>query len=216
MLRAGGEYRDSGHRGKAQVSSARFRTSISEDGNDRNRRDLKNTQLQPYSSYMNTLPHFTAFIASLPLVLSPQAFGLASDYGLGESISHPDTWPPRLVDLAKLPSRVAGYFINQDDYFAFTGDTAGFRACLDTCTGLAEFAPTTLHIHKGKGTFQPLDKVKKPLPCDWQLDVINQHWRAAKPNPTGPKYSLELHVWLDGAVDVTAIKLPPSMKTIKE
>jgi hypothetical protein len=48
------------------------------------------------------------------------------------------------------------------------------------------------------------------LPCDWQLDVINQHWRAAKPNPTGPKYSLELHVWLDGAVDVTAIKLPPT------
>ena len=165
---------------------------------------------------MNTLRHLTAFITSLLLVLSPQAFGLASDYRPGESISHPDTWPPRLVNLANLPSRVAGYFINQDDYFAFTGDTAAFRACLDTCIALSEFAPTTLHIHKGKGAFQPLDKDKKPLPCDWQLDVINQQWRAAQPNPTGPKYSFALHVWLDGAVDVAAIKLPPTLKIIKE
>ena len=165
---------------------------------------------------MNTLRHLTALVASLLLVFSPQAFGLASDYGPGESISHPDTWPPRLVDLAKLPSRVAGYFINQDDYFAFTGDTAGFQTCLDTCIALSEFGPTTLHIHKGKGAFQPLDKGKEPLPCDWQLDVINQQWRATEPNPKGPKYSLELHVWLDGAVDVAAIKLPLTINTIKE
>jgi len=165
---------------------------------------------------MNTLRHLTAFIASLLLILSPQAFGLASDYGPGESISHPDNWPPRLVELAKLPTRVAGYFINQDDYFAFKDDTAGFRACLDTCIALGEFASTTLHIHKGKGAFQPLAKDKKPLPCDWQLDVINQHWRATEPNPKGPMYSLELHVWLDGAVDLVTIKVPSTVKTIKE
>jgi hypothetical protein len=158
----------------------------------------------------------TAFIAFLLLVLSSQAFGLARDYGRGESISHPDTWPPRLVELAKLPSRVAGYFVNQDDYLAFQGDTAGFRMCLDTCLALGEFAPTTLHLHKGKGSFQPLDKDQKPLPCDWQLDVINQHWRAAEPKPKGPMYRFELLVWLDGAVDLATIKVPPIVKTIEE
>ena len=159
--------------------------------------------------------HLTAITAFLLLGLSPQVFGLAADWRTGQSVST-DAWPPRLINLVNLPSRFAGYFINQDDYFAFKGDTAGFRACLETCIALGEFAPTTLHIHKGNGFFQPLDKDKKPLPCDWQLDVINQHWRAAHPNPTGPEYSLELHVWLDGAVDVAAIKLPPTVKTLKE
>ena len=114
------------------------------------------------------------------------------------------------------PNSRRGSPVNQDDYFAFNGDTAGFRACLDTCIALGEFAPTTLHIHKGKGAFQPLDKDKKPLPCDWQLDVINRHWRAAEPNPKGPMYSLELHVWVVGSVDLAGIKVPSGVKTIRE
>ena len=150
------------------------------------------------------------------LVPSPPASGFAADYGPGESLSHPDAWPPRLVELAKLPSRVAGCFINQDDYLAFRGDTAGFRACLDTCAALGESAPTTLHIHKGKGSFQPLDNEKKPVPCDWRLEVINQHWRSGDPTPKGPMYRLELHVWLDGGVDFATVKVPPNVKTIQE
>ena len=163
--------------------------------------------------------HLTAFIASLLLVLSPTAFGLGGDhkdYVPGESISHPDNWPQRLVKLASLPSRVAGYYINSDDYLAFKGDTAGFQTFLGTCVALSEFAPTTLHIHKGKGSFHPLDKEKKAVPCDWQLDVINQEWHSTEPEPAGPKNRLELHVSLDGAVDVPAIKVPPCVKTIKE
>lgn len=165
---------------------------------------------------MNTHRHLYAFVASLLLALSPQAFGWGADYRPGESISHPDTWPPRLVELAKLPSRVGGYFVNQDDYLAFKGDTAGFRACLETCVALGEFAPTTLHIHRGQGAFQLLDQGKAPLPCDWQLDVINRHWRAAEANPKGPMYSLELHVWVDGSVDLAGIKVPSGVKTIDE
>lgn len=153
------------------------------------------------------------------LVPSPPAFGLGGDYkdyASGGSISHPDNWPPRLVELASLPSRVAGYYINSDDYLAFKGDTAGFQAFLGTCVALGEFAPTTLHIHKGKGSFQPLDKEKNAVPCDWQLDVINQEWRSTQPDPKGPMKRLELHVWLDGAVDLAAVKVPTAVKTIQE
>src|SRR6266702_815357 len=79
-------------------------------------------------SAMNSLQRLFGAIASILLVLSPDAFALGGDYEPGETLSHPGTWPPRLVALGKLPSRVAGYFVNQDDYIAFKGDTAGFRA----------------------------------------------------------------------------------------
>ena len=154
--------------------------------------------------------------ACLILAYSVSAFAIGGDYESGEAFSHPDTWPPRLVTLAKLPSRVAGYFVNQDDYLAFKGDTAGFRVCLETCAALREFAPTTLYVHKGKGSFQSLDKAKGRVPCDWQLDVINQSWRAREPNPKGPGYSMELHVWLKGSVDISAVEIPSNVKTIRE
>lgn len=164
-----------------------------------------------------TLPCLTAaLIASFLTVWSPQAFGMGGDYGEGKDISHPDTWPSRLVELAKLPLRVAGYFINQNDYLAFKGNTAQFQSCLDTCAAMAEFGSTTLRIHKGKGEFQPLHSEKKPVSCDWRLDVINQEWGADKPLPKGPKYTMELHVWLESAVDVAAIKVPAAVKTIRE
>ena len=155
-------------------------------------------------------------IACLLLAFSPRAFGWGADYNSVRDFGRPEGWPPRLVELVKLPSRVAGYFINSDDYFAFKGDTAAFREFLGVCVALADFAPATVHIHKGKGSFQPLDQAKKPIACDWQLDVINRHFRADKPNPTGPVYSLELHVWLDGVVDFGAIRVPPTMNVTKE
>jgi len=155
-------------------------------------------------------------VALLWLSLACGALAFAGEYGPGAAMSHPDTWPASLVDLAKQPARVGGYFVNQDDYLAFQGDTARFRAFLEACAALPEFGPTTLHFHKGRGTFQPLDKEKKPLPCEWQLDVINQHWRSQDPNPEGPMYSLELHVWLEGAVDLKAIHIPASVKTVRD
>ncbi len=156
------------------------------------------------------------FIACLLLAFSPRAFGWGADYDSAKGLGRPEGWPPQLVELVKLPSWVAGYFINSDDYFAFKGDTAAFKKFLGVCVALADFAPTTVHIHKGKGSFQPLDKDKKPVACDWQLDMINRHWRAGEANPEGRKYSFELHVWLEGAVDVGATQVPPCVKIIKE
>ena len=155
-------------------------------------------------------------IACLLLAFSPRAFGWGADYNSVKDFGRPEGWPPRLVELVKLPSRVAGYFINSDDYFAFKGDTAAFREFLGVCVALADFAPATVHIHKGKGSFQPLDQAKKPIACDWQLNVINRHWRAGEDDPEGQKYSFDLHVWLEGAVDFAAIQVPPCVKIIKE
>ena len=79
---------------------------------------------------MKTLHCLAAITASLLLTLSPKAHALGGDYVPGPAVWYPTTWPASLVDIAKHPSRVAGYFINQDEYFAFKGDTAGFQACL--------------------------------------------------------------------------------------
>jgi hypothetical protein len=165
---------------------------------------------------MKNLRQAVFSIACLLLALSPRAFGWGADYDSAKDFGRPEGWPPRLVELAKLPSRVAGYFVNSDDYFAFKGDTAEFRNFLGVCVALADFAPTTVHIHKDKGSFQSLDQAKKPLSCDWQLDVINRHWRAGEANSEGQKYSFELHVWSEGAVDFGAIQVPPCVKIIKE
>jgi hypothetical protein len=167
---------------------------------------------------MKTLHRLAVLTASLLLTLSPKAHALAGDYPPGPAVWYPTTWPASLVDIAKHPSRIAGYYINQDDYFAFKGDTAGFQACLASCVALADFGPTTLHIHKGKGSFQPLDAKKPAVACDWRVEVINQEWRraGAKEETKGPKYTLELHVWLEGGVDVASLKLPAKLKVVNE
>jgi hypothetical protein len=79
---------------KHKFPGARFRTSISEDGNDRNGRDLKNTQLQPYSSYNEHTPPFHRFHCISSACLVPTGFRSSLGLRAGESISHPDTWPP--------------------------------------------------------------------------------------------------------------------------
>jgi hypothetical protein len=165
---------------------------------------------------MILIRHLAAVSLSVLLAFSPQAFGLAADYGAGDQMSHPDSWPPGLLELARGPSRVAGYFINADDYLAFQGDTAGFQRCVDTCAALGEFGRTTLHIHQGKGAFQPLDKTRAAVPCDWQLDVINRQFRAATSEPVSPKYHLDLHVWLGGGVKLDAVKLPAGLEISKD
>ncbi len=159
-----------------------------------------------------------SFMLGAALLLAGVApvFGLAGDLPPGENFSHPDSWPPALLAMAKLPARVAGCFVNQDDYLAFRGDAAGFRACVETCLAIKEFGPTTLHLHQGAGHFLPLDRTKPPIGCDWQLDVINQRWRGQQPTPAGPAYSLELHLWLGGAIDLSALHLPASLKTVHD
>ena len=120
------------------------------------------------------------------------------------------------MDLAKLPARVGGYFVDQDDSLAFQGDTSAFRAFLEVCASLDGAASTTLFIHEGSGWFQPQDERRSAIRCDWRLDVINLHARATAPEPNGPVYSLELHVWLGGSVNVAAIHVPAIVKIAKE
>ena len=158
--------------------------------------------------------NLAAVTASLLLLVSSHAFGWASEWGPNQVVST-DAWPPRLTELVNSKSRVAGYFINQDDYFAFRGNTNKFKAFLDTCAGLGDFAPATLHIHKGNGLFISFDKAKAAVPCNWQLDIINQHWRSTEPHPKGPMYSLDLHVWEDGFIDLASIKIPATMKRVE-
>ncbi|MCE9620050.1 MAG: hypothetical protein K8R92_09070 [Planctomycetes bacterium] len=159
---------------------------------------------------------FAAAIAFLLLMLCPMAHGIGGDHRPGANIAVPGAWPPRLVELAKHPSRFAGYFVNTDDYLAFRGDTAGFQACLDTCVALNKFAATTVHVHKGKGAFQPFDPSLAPLACDWKLDVINLLFHAAPIRPSEPNYKLVLHVWTGGSINLAAIQVPPAMKVVQD
>jgi len=163
---------------------------------------------------LNALRTFAA--ATIAFLMQPvQVFGWASEWGPDQKVST-GGWPPRLLELVNLSSRVAGYFINQDDYFAFRGDTERFQSFLDTCADLGDFASVTLHIHKGKGLFASLDKQRPGIPCNWQLNIVNQHWRSAEPTPKGPVYALELHVWSDNGIDFSAIRMPRGLKKIED
>ncbi len=167
---------------------------------------------------MPSLHRLAACAVALCCLASPRAFGFASEHPIDEPVSHPDTWPAPLLQIVNDTPRVGGYFVNQDDYFAFLGSAGAFQTFLETCAALKDFGPTTLHIHKGKGTFQPLQQKEPPVFCDWRLDVINQWWRAIddKAKAKGPQYSLELHVWLEGPFDFKTIKVPAVVKTVRD
>ncbi len=165
---------------------------------------------------MKSMLRSIALAVSFALLPAPQTFGVALDYGPDQSLFYPESWPSRLVDLANLPNRVGGHFVDQDDSLAFRGDTSAFRAFLDGCTSLAGAASTTLFVHDGNGLFQPQDESRSAIPCDWRLDVINLHARATGLGSNGPMYALELHVWLGGSVNVAAIHVPAIVKTVKE
>jgi hypothetical protein len=164
---------------------------------------------------MNALRLLLAGVACLVLAFPSSSFGLGMEYAAGQPVSRPDEWPQKLVDLANLPARCAGFFVNADDYFAYKGDTAAFRAFLETCAALDKFAPLNLHIHEGKGLFGDMEN-KKFVPCDWKLEVINQHFRAPDGVPVRPRYTLELHVWRGGAVDVSKVNLPANITVTKD
>src|SRR6185436_12265257 len=76
---------------------------------------------------MSSLHRLAACAVALCCLASPRAFGLASEHPNDEPVSHPDSWPAPLLQIVNDTPRVGGYFVNQDDIFAFQGDATVFQ-----------------------------------------------------------------------------------------
>jgi hypothetical protein len=153
---------------------------------------------------MNKSIRATTF-AFILLTWCHPATSRSQDARSAEQTSYPETWSPRLLALTKAPTLVAEQSTGTVHSLAFRGDAPQFQSFLDQCLELGAATPTTLHFHYGKGTLQPLTKGAKAIPCDWRLDVVNK-------NAAGePKYSLELHLWDPGTVDLRKLKLPAEL-----
>jgi hypothetical protein len=165
-------------------------------------------------------------VALLVLVLGARAYGLGADHPKDRPVIL-DQAPPGLSDLINQKERVHGYFVNAEDRFFFAGDTAAFNDFIQKYAMIDGMAGHRLTIHKGKGRAKsPWDK-GEGRPCDWMMDVALVSWvegyrevfkdpEVAASKTQKPKYLAEVHVWAEGNVDLSKVKIPASVNVVRE
>lgn len=135
-------------------------------------------------------------IAAIMFTAAVSAFGLGSDYPADRPVKL-DKAPPGLNELINDKGRVGGYFVNGDDRFFFSGDTAAFGAFLKHYGSVEPIAGHRLTIHNGPGRAKSPWDEGEGKPCDWMLEVALISWRQghdaevyrdpAPPEPKGEK-----------------------------
>lgn len=128
------------------------------------------------------------------------------DHPLGKN---PD-YPAGLYELLSGQGRVAGYFINANDYLFYHGDTKAFNKFLEGCAKLKD-TPLKLVLHPGRGmTSKPWNDAK-PAPFEWSVSVLRRGWHPDAPEAkAGQKggYVVALGLWLGGDVALDALDVP--------
>jgi hypothetical protein len=135
------------------------------------------------------------------LVETYPLFGMGGDYPQGKPVTPQPDWPAGLAGMINTENRTVGWYVNANDFFAYTGNTETLNAFLAQFAALkAANAKVVLHAGKGQlGEFESKDNGIKTL--DWRLDII----RWARP-PEKP--GMTVHVWLGGNVNLDALKMP--------
>ncbi len=143
-----------------------------------------------------------------------QAFGLGADHPKGRPVSV-DDWPQGLATLVNEENRVHGFFVNANDTFFFVGSTEMLNGFLTGCAAL-EDTPASLVLHPGTVVASSpwkRSKDKKPIPCQWRIDIMRRGWHPSAPMREGapknnPGYVVKVHAWLDGNVKLDGLKVP--------
>ena len=138
---------------------------------------------------------------------------------LGGDLGSPSLLPGEdsLNRLFQRPGYVHGYFVNQEDRYFYAGDTAAFNAFLKQYAEIETvIVAHRLTIHDGKGVAKsPWDK-GEGKPCDWMLEKGLLSWRGQRPPQSNPgaNFVLEVHVWTEGKVDLTAVEIPRNVEVV--
>jgi len=168
-----------------------------------------------------------SLITALVLAVTAQVFGLGADHPADRPVNL-DKAPPGLNKLINNTNRIHGFFVNAEDRFFFSGDTALFASFLKQYAALKGVAGHRLVIHTGKGVAKSPWDDGKGKPCEWMLDVAPVSWRKGHADkifrdPGRPpakkgeaEYLAEVHVWLKGSIDMKKLTIPGGIHVERE
>jgi hypothetical protein len=158
-----------------------------------------------------------------------KACALGSDHPPGQPIAGTTNWPSGLERMVNLTNRMHGFFINQADYYFYTGSQAQLGEFLKDFSKLGGTSEKRLIVHKGVGEAKsPWDKDGRP--CDWQLYTCPKGWHNLGKLSLDPKstpeerrkasqeagYVVEVHFWKDGTIALDKIQIPAGVVVVHE
>lgn len=132
------------------------------------------------------------------------AFGVHSTHKIADN--YKKGWPRGLPDLINSGDWVLGYWVNQGDFFHYSGDAGAFNKFL-TSYGKLPNTPLVVVLHAGG---KPLGDVWKS-PYDWQLEIMRRGWGAPvdpRQPENEPGYVVTVHVWLGEAITLDRLEVP--------
>jgi hypothetical protein len=161
--------------------------------------------------------------AALALLLSVTALGIGSSHKAPPEFRGA---PDGVNELISMPNWVGGFFVNQEDRFFYKGSTEDFEAFLKNYAAIRDIQRHRLTIHHH--ILQTQAYGEEPAePADWMLEIGLLSWRHVRKDPKlefltlfppedtdGPKYAVEVHLALDGSVDLNKLKVPPAIEIV--
>ncbi len=115
-------------------------------------------------------------------------------------------WPEGVVGLVNSQDRVWGSWVNQGDFFYWSGDASALNKFLVQYAMLTD-TPLAVVLHVGE---VPIAGTQNK-PYDWMLGVNRRGWGEPL-DPKRPKdqpgYVVTVHVWLSDRITLKALKIP--------
>ncbi len=140
------------------------------------------------------------------------ALPMAGDHPAGQPVRN-DEWPRGIAELVNRPERVAGVWVNANDFFYFAGGTAEFNRFLEgysrvTDTPLRVVLHSVLHSVLHDGAERPSWSWgdRPAVGYDWQLAVRRRGWGAEAPPDFDGLYVATIEVWVGKRIDVDRIR----------
>ncbi len=167
---------------------------------------------------------FTAFA-----LLGPDsASGLGHDFFTNKVASMPGyvVYPKGFEELVNATNRIAGYDVNAEMVFFFSGTAQDFRSFLDTYSMIPVADEHRLVLHDGLGEARS-PWAKTGQPCDWKLYSAPKGWleahrllmqgtnslaavqAAAKDHAN---YVVVVHFWTGGRIPLNQIQIPSNVR----
>ena len=163
----------------------------------------------------------TVLLLLLLLVSAQSAFSLSGWHDKGNDMAAPD-WPQGLKELVGRDDQVGGFWMNsQYDSYHFDGDTAGANEFLEQYSTL-KGVTHTLVLHGGLPASERLSGApgsKQSSFYEWTLNIVNTERlrrnidKIDEPDTLAqPQYSVTVHLWLGGRVNLRSLKVPHNIE----
>ncbi len=172
---------------------------------------------------------WTAFVCASILLLAQHASGLGWDYFTNKIVPMPGyvEYPKGFVELVNATNRIAGYGVNSESVFFFSGETRDFTAFLKAYSQVP-VGKHQLILHEGIGQAKS-SWAKTGQPCDWKLYACPKGWLEAHDllragtnslavvqSAAGKKdYVVVVHFWTGGRVALERVQVPPNVEVKK-